>query len=77
MSRVVVDQWGGRRGGPPFPSAEITPDVEPRKQELRSSSLGIRAMNVALQKPWTAAEFLSWASTQEGRYEFDGPVRSR
>ena len=29
-------------------------------------------MNVALQKPWTAAEFLSWASTQEGRYEFDG-----
>ena len=29
-------------------------------------------MNVALQCPWTIEQFLSWASTQDGRYEFDG-----
>lgn len=29
-------------------------------------------MNVALQKSWTAEDFLSWAGGQEGRYEFDG-----
>jgi Uma2 family endonuclease len=29
-------------------------------------------MNVALQRPWTIEEFLSWASAQDGRYEFDG-----
>jgi Uma2 family endonuclease len=29
-------------------------------------------MNVALQRPWTAEQFLSWAGTQEGRFEFDG-----
>jgi len=29
-------------------------------------------MNVALQRLWTAEQFLSWAGTQEGRFEFDG-----
>jgi len=29
-------------------------------------------MNVALTKPWTVDQFLSWAASQEGRYEFDG-----
>jgi Uma2 family endonuclease len=29
-------------------------------------------MNVAFSKPWTAEQFLAWADTQEGRYEFDG-----
>ena len=29
-------------------------------------------MNVALTKPWTIEQFLSWAARQEGRYEFDG-----
>ena len=29
-------------------------------------------MNVALQRPWTIEQFLSWASAQDGRYEFDG-----
>ena len=29
-------------------------------------------MNAPLRKPWTQDEFLTWASTQEERYEFDG-----
>jgi Uma2 family endonuclease len=29
-------------------------------------------MNVALQRPWTIEQFLTWASAQDGRYEFDG-----
>ncbi len=29
-------------------------------------------MNVALQRPWTVEQFLDWADTQDGRYEFDG-----
>jgi Uma2 family endonuclease len=29
-------------------------------------------MNVALTKPWTEEQFLTWAEAQEGRYEFDG-----
>lgn len=29
-------------------------------------------MSVALQKPWTIEQFLSWADSQDGRYEFDG-----
>ena len=29
-------------------------------------------MNIALQKPWTLDEFLSWEEKQELRYEFDG-----
>jgi Uma2 family endonuclease len=29
-------------------------------------------MNVALTYPWTAEQFLRWAGTQEGRYEYDG-----
>ena len=32
----------------------------------------INPMNVALRQSWTAEQFLAWASTQEGRYEFDG-----
>jgi Uma2 family endonuclease len=32
----------------------------------------MRAMNVALAKPWTVEQFLSWAARQEGRYELDG-----
>jgi len=30
------------------------------------------AMNDPLRKPWTQKQFLSWADTQEVRYEFDG-----
>jgi Uma2 family endonuclease len=29
-------------------------------------------MNIALKRPWTAEQFLTWAARQEGRYEFDG-----
>lgn len=29
-------------------------------------------MNVALQKPWTADDFLAWAEAQDEPYEFDG-----
>ena len=29
-------------------------------------------MSAALQQPLTAEEFLAWATTQEGRFEFDG-----
>jgi Uma2 family endonuclease len=29
-------------------------------------------MKIALQRPWTAEQFLDWAARQEGRYEFDG-----
>jgi len=29
-------------------------------------------MTVALQKPWTAEQFLAWSETQDARYEFDG-----
>jgi Uma2 family endonuclease len=29
-------------------------------------------MNAPLRKPWTQDEFFTWASSQEGRYEFDG-----
>jgi len=29
-------------------------------------------MKVARQGPWTIEQFLSWASAQDGRYEFDG-----
>ena len=29
-------------------------------------------MSAGLTKPWTEEQFLSWAATQEGRYEFDG-----
>jgi Uma2 family endonuclease len=29
-------------------------------------------MNMVLQRPWTAEQFLTWAARQEGRYEFDG-----
>jgi Uma2 family endonuclease len=29
-------------------------------------------MSVALTKPWTVEQFLSWAASQEGRHEFDG-----
>jgi Uma2 family endonuclease len=29
-------------------------------------------MNAPLRKTWTQDEFLSWAATQEARYEFDG-----
>jgi Uma2 family endonuclease len=29
-------------------------------------------MNAPLHKPWTQDQFFAWASTQEGRYEFDG-----
>ena len=31
-----------------------------------------QSMNVALQRPWTIDQFLTWASAQDGRYEFDG-----
>jgi Uma2 family endonuclease len=30
------------------------------------------SMNAPLRKPWTQDQFFAWASTQEGRYEFDG-----
>jgi Uma2 family endonuclease len=29
-------------------------------------------MNVALPKPWSVEQFLAWAESQDGRYEFDG-----
>jgi Uma2 family endonuclease len=29
-------------------------------------------MTIALHQPWTAERFLSWAESQDGRYEFDG-----
>ncbi len=29
-------------------------------------------MNIARQQPWTIERFLSWASAQDGRHEFDG-----
>jgi Uma2 family endonuclease len=29
-------------------------------------------MNAPLRKPWTQDQFFAWASSQEGRYEFDG-----
>jgi hypothetical protein len=29
-------------------------------------------MNLALTLPWTVEQFLYWAETQEGRFEFDG-----
>jgi len=29
-------------------------------------------MNVAFRKSWTQEEFFTWATTQEGRFEFDG-----
>jgi Uma2 family endonuclease len=29
-------------------------------------------MNIPVRKPWTQQAFLSWAQTQEVRYEFDG-----
>jgi Uma2 family endonuclease len=29
-------------------------------------------MNAPLRKPWTQDQFFAWASTQEGRYEYDG-----
>jgi Uma2 family endonuclease len=29
-------------------------------------------MNVALSKPWTEEQFLTWAEAHEGRFEFDG-----
>lgn len=32
----------------------------------------LRAMNVALRKPWTLQQFLTWEEQQELRYEFDG-----
>jgi Uma2 family endonuclease len=32
----------------------------------------MKIMNVALTKPWTVDQFLSWASGEEGRYEFVG-----
>ena len=34
-------------------------------------------MNLALRKPVTLAEFLSWEGRQPLRYEFDGVARSR
>ncbi len=37
-----------------------------------SARANLDPMNVAPQQPWTADQFLAWASTQEGRYEFDG-----
>jgi Uma2 family endonuclease len=30
------------------------------------------SMNIARQQPWTIERFLSWASAQDGRHEFDG-----
>jgi Uma2 family endonuclease len=32
----------------------------------------LRAMSIALTKPWTVEQFLAWAAHQEARYEFDG-----
>jgi Uma2 family endonuclease len=32
----------------------------------------LTTMNAPLRKPWTQEQFLSWAETQEARYEFDG-----
>src|SRR5260370_42187058 len=32
----------------------------------------LRAMNIALRKPMSLAEFLAWEERQELRYEFDG-----
>jgi Uma2 family endonuclease len=29
-------------------------------------------MNAPLRRPWTQEQFFAWASSQEGRYEFDG-----
>jgi Uma2 family endonuclease len=29
-------------------------------------------MDVAVQTPWTAEQFLAWVGRQEGRFEFDG-----
>lgn len=31
-----------------------------------------KAMDAPLTKPWTTEEFLTWAETQDERYEFDG-----
>lgn len=31
-------------------------------------------MSVAVQRPWTADQFLAWAARLEGRYEFDGAL---
>jgi Uma2 family endonuclease len=31
-----------------------------------------RPVNAPLRKPWTQDQFLSWAETQEARYELDG-----
>ena len=36
------------------------------------ASARLPAMNVALRKPMTQAEFFAWAQAQDGRYEFDG-----
>jgi Uma2 family endonuclease len=32
----------------------------------------ITPMNAPLRRPWTQEQFFTWASAQEGRYEFDG-----
>jgi Uma2 family endonuclease len=32
----------------------------------------LSSMNAPLRKPWTQDQFFAWASSQEGRYEFDG-----
>jgi Uma2 family endonuclease len=32
----------------------------------------LASMNAPLRKPWTQDQFFAWASSQEGRYEFDG-----
>jgi Uma2 family endonuclease len=32
----------------------------------------IAPMNAPLRKPWTQDQFFTWASSQEGQYEFDG-----
>jgi Uma2 family endonuclease len=47
----------------------------PRKQK-GDALVPLRAthepMDLDLQKPWTLAQFFTWAENQEGRYEFDG-----
>jgi Uma2 family endonuclease len=32
----------------------------------------LTSMNAPLREPWTQDQFFTWASAQEGRYEFDG-----
>src|SRR5271155_240226 len=63
----------GRLRPPPSP---LTPHRRPsfrvaRQKEMRKRATMV-AMNLAVRKPMSLAEFLEWEDRQELRYEFDG-----